>query len=57
MPSAAPAPAPEALEAECPERPPGVAWRPYPAAMQKEGQERGFLSLPGEACRPRGSCL
>lgn len=35
----------------------GVAWRPYPAAVQKEGQERGFLSVPGQACSLRGSCL
>lgn len=25
--------------------------------VQKEGQERGFLSVPGQACSLRGSCL
>ena len=48
-------PAPAAVRAECPERPAG-GW-PGDLTLQlggRSGQELGFHSLPGQACRPQG---
>lgn len=48
-------PAPAAVRAECSERPAG-GW-PGDLTLQlggRRGQELGFHSLPGQACRPQG---